>query len=86
MKDFALLTTVDQTLRVVEADNWGAALAQFLEEQQLEPDSMLTCYDPKPVETWTSDIYTGGDEETVIVLPLEDLEAEDPQYLPHPHS
>jgi len=80
--DYALLSTIEQELLVREAENWGDALAQYLDKVDLDPETFLGCLDQTPQEHYTVDLYAAdGREETVIVMELERLEVEEPHTL-----
>lgn len=84
MKDWAIVSTLDSRVHVVEGRTWGDALAQFLSDHDLERwESLLGSREADPREMWTVDLYAAdGSDLTVVLLALEDLEVDDPHSLP----
>lgn len=87
MEDYAVLSTLDQTMHVVEAYTWGDALARYARDAGLTWTVMSGGYKEQPFEHWTLDFFLeDGTEESTIILRLEDLEVETPHSLPHPNK
>jgi len=83
LTEYALLSTVEQELLIRQAASWGDALAQYIDEAGLDPETFLGCLDHTPQEHYTVDLYDeAGREETVIVMELEHLDVQDPHTLP----
>jgi hypothetical protein len=81
---YAVLSTTTQELETIEAQSWGDALARYLEEEAIEWESLLGCVDTTPHPHYTIDLYSrSGEEETVLVMKLEDLEVERPKHFPN---
>jgi len=82
--EYALLSTVEQELLIRQAASWGDALAQYIDEAGLDPETLLGGLDHTPQKHYTVDLYEGSREETVIVMKLEhlDVQAQDPRTLP----
>jgi len=81
---YAILSTTTQELETIEAQSWGDALARYLEEEGMEWESLLGCVDTTPHPHYTVDLYsTSGEEETVLVMELDDLQVERPKYFPN---
>ncbi|AUO79061.1 hypothetical protein [Salinibacter phage M8CR30-4] len=81
---YAVLSTTTQELETIEAQSWGDALARYLEEEGVEWESLLGCVDTTPSPHYTVDLYsTSGEEETVLVMELDDLQVERPKYFPN---
>lgn len=87
MKQFALLSTLDQTIHVEDARTWGGALAQYALDAGLDWEVMSGSHDLEPYEHWTVDFYAAdGQQESVVVMLLENLEVDRPHSMPHPSN
>ena len=87
MKEFAILSTTDQTLHVEEARTWGGAVAQYALDAGISWEVMSGSRDLEPYEHWTLDFYTvDGEQESLVVMELEDLEVGRPHSMPHPSN
>lgn len=87
MKQFALLSTLDQTMHVEDARTWGGALTQYALDAGLDWEVLSGSYDRDPYEHWTVDFYAAdGQQESVVVMLLEDLEVDRPHSMPHPSN
>jgi len=87
MKQFAILSTLDQTLHVEDARTWGGAVAQYARDAGLSWEAMSGSRDLDPYVHWSLDFYTvDGEQEALVVIRLEDLEVGSPHSMPHPSN